>query len=180
MKTQERQAGAKRAMQSGVGLLEPVHGLHVSDLMVRNVESCTPASDLTAAAMVMWRRDCGIVPVIDEPGERTVGVITDRDICMAVATRGRPASQISVGEVMSHEVFCCRPEDTLVSALDAMRTSKVRRLPVTDAEGRLRGMLSLNDVVIHTRALDSGRDAEPRVADVIQTLRAISEHRQAA
>ena len=180
MKTQERPVKETRAEHAGVGLLEPVHGIHVSDLMFADVESCTPASQLTAAAMIMWRRDCGIVPVVDEPSRRTVGVITDRDICMAVATKGRAPSDITVGEVMSHDVFSCRPEDTLVSALDIMRTKKVRRLPVTDGEGRLRGMLSLNDVVTHTRALDAGRDVEPRVADVIQTLRAISEHRPAA
>lgn len=180
MRTQERTTPGARPERSGVGLLEPKHDLHVDDLMCRSVESCTTDSDLTAAAMIMWRRDCGIVPVIEETNGRTVGVITDRDICMAVATKGRPASQITVGETMSHDVFCCRPEDTLASALDTMRSRKVRRLPVVDEANRLRGILSLNDVVIHTRVLETGRDAEPRTADVMHTLQSISEHRQTA
>lgn len=57
--------------------------------MTKAVESCGGHTDLANAAMIMWRKDCGIVPVIEPDTDEVVGVVADRDICMAVATRHR-------------------------------------------------------------------------------------------
>jgi CBS domain-containing protein len=100
---------------------------------------------------------------------RVTGMITDRDICIAVATRGRPADRIAVREVAQGHAHTCQPDDDAAAALQTMKTHKVRRLPVVDADGHVRGMLSLNDVVTHPGA------ATP--AEVVSTLSSICEHR---
>src|SRR5690242_8490683 len=77
--------------------------MKVQDVMTRNVEACLPETDLAAAAMMMWRQDCGVIPVTNRDG-RVAGVVTDRDICMAVATQHRLADQIHVNEIISGKV----------------------------------------------------------------------------
>jgi CBS domain-containing protein len=148
--------------------------MKIQNLMTPNVESCTPQTSLTAAAMVMWRQDCGIVPVVDT-NRLVVGVLTDRDICMAVATRHRRPEDIDVEDVMSRRVVSVRREDDTATALERMRTARVRRLPVVDRDGRLEGVVSLNDIVLHTDP-GSKHGSELSVADVLETLRVICTH----
>ena len=71
--------------------------MKVREVMTSEVEICDPGHDLAAAAMIMWRRDCGAVPVVEPESNRALGVITDRDICMALATRHRQASGAVLG-----------------------------------------------------------------------------------
>src|SRR5687768_12671334 len=121
----------------------------VENVMTRDAEGCRPEDSLAAAAAVMWRKDCGVVPVVDEGG-RIVGVLTDRDICMALATRPQTASEVSVAGVMSREVLSCKATDDIRDALEIMRGGQLRRLPVLDSEGRLAGILSVSDIVLHS------------------------------
>jgi CBS-domain-containing membrane protein len=109
----------------------------------------------------MWDHDCGAVPVVGEDA-KVVGIVTDRDICMATWSRGRAPGHISVAEVMSKNVFCCRREDSILGAEALMRANQIRRLPVVDREQRLVGMLSLADIARASEAapkLGLGRDA---------------------
>jgi CBS domain-containing protein len=148
--------------------------MKVQDIMTVEVETCGPESDLAAAAVIMWKRDCGSVPVVDE-GRRVVGMITDRDICMAVATRNKLASAIKVSEVTSGRVYACSPDDSVKDALETMQSAQLRRLPVVDDEGTLHGILSINDVVLHSSKGRSKKHVSHR--DVIATLKVLSEHR---
>ncbi|HEV7843387.1 MAG TPA: CBS domain-containing protein [Pyrinomonadaceae bacterium] len=148
--------------------------MKVQDIMTVEVETCGPESDLAAAAVIMWKRDCGSVPVVDE-GRRVVGMITDRDICMAVATRNKLASAIKVSEVTSGRVYACSPDDSVKDALETMQSAQLRRLPVVDDEGTLHGILSINDVVLHSAKGRSKKHVSHR--DVIATLKLLSEHR---
>ena len=149
--------------------------MKIQDLMISEVETCIATTDLAAVSMTMWRQDCGIVPVIDDT-RRVLGVITDRDICMALATQHRRAEEITAREVMSGRLFSVRPDDDVRVALETMRTRRVRRLPVMDAEQRLRGLVSLNDVVLHAKP--SGGRATPALSanDVLSTLQGICGH----
>jgi CBS domain-containing protein len=148
--------------------------MKVQDIMTGDVETCSPESDLAAAAVIMWKRDCGSVPVVDE-SRRVVGMITDRDICMAVATRNKLASMIKVSEVISGRVYACAPDDSIRDALETMQSAQLRRLPVVDDEGTLHGILSINDVVLHSAKGRSKKHISHR--DVIATLKVLSEHR---
>ena len=148
--------------------------MKVQDVMTKTVRPVAPGADLATAAMVLWDHDCGVAPVVDEEG-KVVGVITDRDICMAVATKLRSPVEITVGEVTSGEVHTCRPEDDIQAALRAMREGRVRRLPVVDEGGALQGILSINDLVL--RAGEGGKTPGLTHGEVMSTLRAVSEHR---
>jgi len=82
--------------------------MKVRDVMTADVQACQPATDLAAVTKVMWDHDCGFVPVVDRAGT-VVGAITDRDICIAAATRGLPPAQIAAFQVMSSPVRACLP-----------------------------------------------------------------------
>ncbi|MBI3856789.1 MAG: CBS domain-containing protein, partial [Planctomycetes bacterium] len=126
--------------------------MNISEICTRGVKSCRPQDDLAAAAAIMWERDCGAVPVLDEAG-KLVGVITDRDICIAVATRKRLASEIPVVEVMSGKAVACRTGDSIQEALRLMREARIRRLPILDEKGALKGIVSVNDIILAVRDL---------------------------
>ena len=151
--------------------------MKVQDAMTYDVKTCRPETNLADAAMRMWRNDCGALPVIDE-GQKVVGMITDRDICMAAATRHRDPSNIRVKEVMSGKVYGCSCDTEIHEALKIMQQKQVRRLPIISAEdGTLQGILSMNDVALKASV---GRSAELSAEDVENTMRAICAHRPVA
>jgi CBS domain-containing protein len=143
----------------------------VEQLMTREVEACRPDATLAAVADIMWRRDCGVVPVVDEEA-RVVGVLTDRDICIALASRGQTGHEVRADEVMSREVQVCTAADDVEEALSLMRRARVRRLPVLDGQERLAGILSLRDVILNARRGGSKRHVSRGV--VFRAMRAIS------
>jgi CBS domain-containing protein len=145
----------------------------VSEIMTSKVKSCGADTDLAAVAKTMWDCDCGVVPVIDDT-QRVIGIITDRDICIASATRSEAPAQLRAHEVMAHgDVHACAPDDDVRTALRTMKRHRVRRLPVLDRQQRLLGILSLNDLVVPLSFRDtSGVPGE----EFIDTLRAISLH----
>ena len=119
--------------------------MKVKDVMTTNVSTCFMSDSLAKAAQLMWDHDCGCVPVLNEHG-RVVGMLTDRDICMAVFFQGTPLDQIRISGVMSKQLFVCTSDDDLAAAEKIMSDKKVRRLPVLDKQGRLVGLLSLSDI----------------------------------
>jgi CBS domain-containing protein len=123
----------------------------VADLMTRNAASVRSGQTLASAAQVMWDCDCGAVPVVEREGDKVIGMVTDRDICMATWSRGLPPSSIFVDEAMSKELVRCTANDTIAHAGALMRSNQIRRIPVVDSEGRLLGILSLADIA---RAMD--------------------------
>lgn len=150
--------------------------MRVEHVMTRDPARCAPNDTAAAAARIMWERDCGSVPVVDETG-MPVGMITDRDICMAAYTRGVRLEEMTVDTVMSADVRTCRPRDAIASAERLMARAQVRRLPVVDERGRLVGIVSLGDVA-RARGESRVQLAVQRVfADVAKTLAAISRPR---
>jgi CBS domain-containing protein len=128
---------------------------------------------LERAAQIMWEHDCGAVPVVDADSH-VVGMITDRDVCMASYTQGRPLWQIPVSSACSHTVYSCLLTDSVQSAEKLMRTTQVRRLPVVDAEGKLWGLISLGDLALHVHR--PGRRSDGlSYESIATTLAAISE-----
>ena len=110
--------------------------MKVKDVMTGSPVYCTAKTNLGEAAALMWSRDCGILPVVD--AERTVvGVVTDRDMFLALGTRNRLAGELTVGDVTPAKPFVCGADDDIHLALDAMARHKVRRLPVVTRQGRL-------------------------------------------
>jgi CBS domain-containing protein len=144
--------------------------MKVKELMTSDVKSCGLDTNLATAAKIMWESDCGAIPVTDEQG-KVVGVITDRDICIAAATRSRTEGEIPVQDVISSIVYTCTPSDDVRAALDTMKNRKVRRLPVVGHDGRLSGIVSIHDIASQARSTKSS-DISPEA--VIETLVAIT------
>ncbi len=146
--------------------------MKVRELMSADVKSCSEDSDLATVAKIMWDRDCGIVPIVNSD-RRLVGVVTDRDICIAAATRAASPASILARDVMSRVLATCAGEDEAVEALETLKDHRIRRLPVVDGRDRLIGVLSLSDLV--TRA-EFRRGADVSGEGVLDTLKAISAH----
>lgn len=130
--------------------------------------TCAPESDLTSVVHAMRARDCGFLPVVDSHGI-VVGVITDRDVCLAAGSARRPLARISAQDTMSHPVFACLPDDNLKTVLVTMAKHHVRRLPVLNKSGHLVGVLSLDDIVQAPH-----RRGAPTADDVVSAWKDIS------
>jgi CBS domain-containing protein len=146
----------------------------IEEIMTRDVQCCGPDTNLAAAAKMMWDSDCGALPVLNVRGQ-VMGMITDRDICMAAATRNKPASEITVWETSTAKSYTCRETDDVHTALDIMKRERVRRLPVVDEDGVLQGIVAMNDFIL---AADEGKKAGGlSCEDVMRAMKAISVHR---
>jgi CBS domain-containing protein len=121
----------------------------------------------------MWEADCGILPVVED-GELE-GVVTDRDMYIALATQNARAAHLKVGAVATRKVATCTPEDDLHAALATMKEAKVRRLPVVGFGNALLGIVSMNDIV---RA--AGPEKPVTSDDVLDALQAICAHHHPA
>ena len=147
--------------------------MNVTDIMVSDVKSCGPDTNLESAAMMMWNEDCGSLPIIDNGGN-PIGIVTDRDIAMASALNHKALWDITTSEVMSDRpLFTCNPDDDIKSALEMMQTHKVRRLPVTDNSGHLEGMLSIDDIVVCAK---QGTASDLPFYDAMSALKAVCKH----
>lgn len=144
--------------------------MKVSDVMVKPPAYCDKDMDLGRAVETLWIFNCGFLPVVDSQMKVT-GVITDRDICVALGTRNRLPGEITVGEVSSGKVYSCEPTDDIRAALATMSAQKVRRLPVVDTEGKLQAILSLDDIILHTRARKGSGPVELSSEEVLDTLK---------
>lgn len=153
--------------------------MRVKELMTQPVYSCSVHDHANDAAQIMWEHDCGVVPVVDG-GDRVVGVLTDRDLCMAAHFQNRPLTDIPVAGVMAQQVCTCGADDDIVEAERLMAEKQIHRLPVVNTNGSLIGILSLADVARQTRTTTS-RQRDEAVAHLANTVTAISEpHRPAA
>jgi CBS domain-containing protein len=119
--------------------------MKVDDIMTRDVRSCSPEESLSSAAQIMWEIDCGAVPVVDAE-RRVIGMITDRDICMASHLQGVILGEGSVASAMARDIKCCGPHDSPATVQTLMQQHKIRRVPVVDAERRLIGIITLADL----------------------------------
>jgi len=148
-------------------------------IMTREVASCRPDDTLNDAARIMWERDCGFVPVTEEDsGGRVVGVVTDRDLCMAAYTRGQRLAEIRVRDVMSTGVHACTPTEDVEAVEAVMRGAKVHRIPIIDGGSRLLGVVSLADIAREAAREAGARTREVTAGEIGETVAAISEPRR--
>jgi len=151
--------------------------MKVLEVMTRPPVTCDPTAGLVACARKMWDGDFGFLPVVSERGQ-VVGVVTDRDICMAVAMQDRRPSEIPVREVMTRDAHCCTVDDTVDAVMRVMQDKQIRRMPVTDSEGVLRGIVSINDLALAVGEPGTKRKGAGIPApEVLATVRAVSRHR---
>ena len=164
VRTVEIQERGKSGEDRGVG-----GNMKVKDVMTRRTQTCGPGTNLAEAAHLMWDADCGILPVVE--GGKLVGVVTDRDMYIALATQGKLAAQLVAANVLTQSVSSCGPEDDIASALATMKKAQVRRLPVVGFGDAVLGILSLSDI-----AAAAGPQKAIASDDVVATLQAIGSH----
>lgn len=146
------------------------------DFVTSDVKSCGPDLDLATVAKIMWDCDCGTVPVVNEE-RKVIGMITDRDICIAAATRSAAPAAIRVRDVMTGRVYTCGVEDDVRRVLKTMGERRVRRLPVLDQQQRLAGIVSMNDLVARAECRP---EADIPGDEFLATLKSVCQHSAAA
>jgi CBS domain-containing protein len=143
--------------------------MKVQDVMINNVRFCNPDMNLAGVTEILWKAGCGTLPVVENG--RVIGMITDRDIAIALGTRDVKASEAIVRDVSLPKLFYTTRAEDIHIALHTMGAQKVRRLPVVDSKGVLEGILCLDDIVLF--AAEKGALT---YGDIIDTMKSICEH----
>ena len=123
--------------------------MKVKEVMTQSAVCCGPETNVGRAVELMWNRNVGMLPVVNNDG-KLIGVLTDRDICIAMGTRNRLPGELTVGEIAIREVFTCKPNEDIHEALYEMGNHQVRRLPVVNDQGVPQGVLSMDDLIVHS------------------------------
>lgn len=116
----------------------------VRNIMRKPAISVPVSANISEVVSKMRKHGIGILPVTQD--NKVVGVITDRDIVMRYLQNIDLPSQDKVASFMSDNVLVCEAAQPIKDAAALMADHQVRRLPVCEAEGRLVGMLSLDDI----------------------------------
>ncbi len=149
--------------------------MKVKTLMTTRVVTCAEYNTLNTAAQLMWENDCGCLPVVDREG-RLIGIVTDRDVCMAAYIQGAQLNGVPVVSAMSRKVISCKPDDDVLAAELMMRQNKVRRLPVMRPDRRLAGIISLDDIAREGHREHMNKlTREISDAEIARTMAAVSE-----
>ena len=138
--------------------------MSVSALCNHNVATIGRNDGVVEAAARMRGEHVGDLIVVEERGGRRVpvGILTDRDIVVAVVAKRVAANSVTVGDAMSPDVLTVNEDSGVEHALREMRRAGVRRAPVVDSAGALIGVLSIDDVIDHL-AVQLGH-----IADIIR------------
>ena len=145
--------------------------MNVRDLMTAEVHTCKPDDTLSHAVRLMWRHDVGALPVIEDGV--VVGMLTDRDAAMHAFRQDGDVRGTPVREVMTPQAWCCQDSDGVEVAERIMAEHRVRRLPVVDDDGKLVGILSIDDLA--RESVRHGVQIPPR--ELVHTLGAIASRR---
>jgi CBS domain-containing protein len=146
--------------------------MKVKDVMTVRVATCRPETNLAEATALMWDNDCGALPVLGETGQ-LAGIVTDRDICIALGTRNIRSSELSVRDVLRDHTLVCKSSDNVHTALQTMRDGKIRRLPVVNDNSLLEGIISMDDLVLNAVGSAGKMGSVISYGDVVTTLQAI-------
>jgi CBS domain-containing protein len=117
------------------------------DIMTKDPFCCVPTDSTQRAAQLMRDRNVGAILICDsEETKRLVGIVTDRDLALRVVAEGCDPKTTCIGDVMTRQVFTCRPEDDVEKALELMERHQVRRIPVVDQQNRIVGIITQGDI----------------------------------
>jgi len=146
----------------------------VQEIMYSTPKYCTKNDSLLNVVKELSKANVGSLPVVDSD-KKVVGIITSRDVCKTLGKTNKPLAELHVNEAITAGVYVCKPEDSTQTALKIMRTKKVRRLPVIDKDGHLKGLLSLNRIVREPVGKEKAEIEYAGEENIVRTLRAIAE-----
>lgn len=128
--------------------------MNVSEIMTKNVATCTPNSNLQEVARLMKQNDCGAVPIVD--GNHVMGIITDRDIVIRAVAEGDNPLDMQAASCMTPDVRTIQENSSLEECLDLMEQEQIRRVVVTDESGSVRGIVAQADVALNAPRKETG------------------------
>lgn len=140
--------------------------MRVKDVMKTDAGVCSATDNLMRVAELMLRRDCGIVPIVDE-NERIVGVLTDRDLCLAIVARNRKASDVRAADLIKGEPVVCAADDKIEAVLKQLRKHQIKRLAVVGDAGELVGIVSVSDILLGVR---KDKDLKKKIYSTLKTI----------
>ena len=117
------------------------------DIMTKSVQTANRETTLQDVAQMLKDGDIGILPVVEKDTNKLIGLITDRDIVVRAVANGKSA-ETNVGEIMTTELFTAKPDDFAFKAVRTMGDKQVRRIPITDDENILQGIVSMADIAL--------------------------------
>jgi len=123
--------------------------MHIGEICTVHTICCTRDDTVQSAAMLMRRHHVGDLVVVDADGGGSVpvGILTDRDIVMAVIAPGLDPASLLAGDVMSDDLLTASESDDVYETIERMRLRGIRRVPVVDASGNLSGIVSADDLL---------------------------------
>jgi CBS domain-containing protein len=124
-----------------------------------------PTATLEAAVSILSQRRIGALVVLGAE-QRVIGILSERDVVLALAVTGADALKQPLSQIMTRKVSTCTSDETISSIMEQMTSGKFRHVPVVEQE-RLVGIISIGDVVKH-RLMEMQRESEA-LRDYIQT-----------
>jgi CBS domain-containing protein len=162
--------GGAATRPQGRGRQRGAEQVCAANIMTEDPEAVTADTTVADAARKMKELNVGIIPVVDNLEKRRLeGVITDRDIAIRVVAEGKDG-KAKVSDCMTKDVESCRRSASIRDVLDVMRSEQVRRVPITDEEGCLVGIVAQADLAVDYAGFDPDREI-----DVEETVERISE-----
>ncbi len=138
--------------------------MNCMEVMTPDPMCCTPSTSIVEAAGMMRDQDVGPLPVVESEGsKKLIGIVTDRDIVVKLLAQGADMQSATVEQAMTADPVCCRPEDDVHRALDAMSEHQVRRIPIVDEGGAIVGIIAQADIALR---LQSDKETGDVVEDI--------------
>jgi CBS domain-containing protein len=122
----------------------------IGEICSREVVFARRDESVAVGATLMRQHHVGCLVIVDETGgkRRPVGIVTDRDIVLAVVAPRVDPETILLGDIMGSELVAVREDAGVAESVDLMRLKGVRRLPVVDVGGALVGLLAADDLIL--------------------------------
>jgi CBS domain-containing protein len=133
------------------------------ELMSTDVKWATHDQPLIQVAAMMRDAGVGIVPVVDRD-LRLAGVVTDRDLVVRAGADGKDFTRLRAQDVMTEGPIAVSPEAHLLDVIEVMSRHRIRRVPVVDADQRVLGIVSIDDVARHADRDEETQEALQRIA----------------
>ena len=119
--------------------------MSIGEICIRQVVIAGARESVYEASQLMLRFSVGNVLVVEN--KHPAGILTDRDIIIRVVAQEKDPRKTLIGDIMSAPIVTIKESSGLGDAIRLMRSRGIRRLPVTDQEGQLAGIVTLDDLI---------------------------------
>lgn len=144
-------------------------------MLAESLKTCTTQTKLLEAVKIMKDANIGALPILDDK-KKVVGMVTDRDIALALAALKVPVADATIGDVVLLKLHSVNVDADLNEALKEMRTKKVGRLPVLDKEGKLKGLLSIHNLLMKSfNGQAELGDVKSKNESILKTIKSLHE-----